>query len=124
MCYSIRRNARCDIYLLLPLPQYYFGYRVYYHLNLALYFFVTKYVTKVELKWLYHTCQKRVLEFQNEDPSLYADATKEVKSTFHHCVVRLNQRFYSAFFEKKNGNLLDKKLDMVCLATTFYLGQL
>ena len=50
-----------------------------------------------------------MLEFQNEDPSLYADATKEVKSTFHHCVVRLNQRFYSAFFEKKNGNLLDKK---------------
>ena len=59
--------------------------------------FVTKYVTKVELKWLYHTCQKRVLEYQNEDPCLYADATKEVISTFHHCVVRPNQRFYSAF---------------------------
>ena len=51
-----------------------------------------------------------MLEFQNEDPCLYADATKEVKSTFHHCVVRLNQRFYSAFFEMKNGNLLDKKI--------------
>ena len=73
---------------------------------------------------LSHLPKKRESEFQNEDPCLYADATKEVKSTFHHCVVRLNQRFYSAFFEKKNGNLLDKKLDMVCLATTFYLDHL